>query len=215
MAFVDYDTLSHGAHASSRASAAGGISADDVAVDSSHVTQLLVDWQRGDKLALDQLMPIVYRELRNVAASYLKGERPDHTLQPTALIHESYLRMVEQDMPEWQSRAHFFGVASRLMRQILVDYARSRKATKRGGDEVRVPFEEAQTVCVESERLLTLDAALEKLSELDERKTRIVEMRMFGGMTLADIAVALGVSEPTIKRDLRIVKAWLRVEIGS
>lgn len=123
--------------------------------------------------------------------------------------------MVEQDMPEWQSRAHFFGVASRLMRQILVDYARTRKATKRGGDEVRVPFEEAQTVCVESERLLTLDAALQKLSELDERKTRIVEMRLFGGMTLADIAIALDVSEPTVKRDLRIVKAWLRIEIGT
>ena len=209
MELVDYEVE---ANASSRASAASEIFADNEGAQ--HVTQLLVDWQRGDKLALDQLMPIVYRELRSVAASYLKGERPDHTLQPTALIHESYVRMVEQDLPQWESRAHFFGVASRLMRQILVDHARGRKANKRGGDQVRVPFEEAQTVCVGSERLLTLDAALDKLSELDERKTRIVEMRLFGGMTVADIALALEVSEPTIKRDLRMVKAWLRIELS-
>ena len=208
-----------GAHASSRAPVNSEVSAGNVStrgrVRSQHVTQLLIEWQRGDKLALDQLMPLVYRELRKVAAGYLNGERLDHTLQPTALSHESYVRMVEQDMPEWESRAHFFGVASRLMRQILVDYARSRRAAKRGGDNVRVPFEEVHAVCVESERILTLDAALNKLSELDERKTRIVEMRLFGGMTISDIAIALEVSEPTINRDLRIVKAWLRMELGN
>ena len=111
------------------------------ATRASDVTRLLVDWQGGDKLALEELMPLVYRELRKVAASYIRQERRDHTLQPTALIHESYLRMVEQDMPKWQSRAHFFGIAARLMRQILVDYARQRKATKRGAEQIRVPLD--------------------------------------------------------------------------
>jgi len=182
----------------------------------SNVTQLLVDWQRGDKMALDQLMPLVYRELRKVAASYLRSERRDHTLQPTALIHESYLRMVDQQMPQWQSRAHFFGVASKLMRQILVDYARVRKATKRGGEQITISIDDAQlsAFSTTSERILNLDAAITKLASLDERKSQVVEMRVFGGMKLADIALALNVSEPTIKRDIRMVRAWLRLEIG-
>jgi len=182
----------------------------------SDVTQLLVDWQRGDKMALDQLMPLVYRELRKVAASYLRSERRDHTLQPTALIHESYLRMVHQEMPRWENRAHFFGVASKLMRQILVDYARVRKATKRGGEQITISIDDAQlsSFSTTSERILNLDAAITKLALLDERKSQVVEMRVFGGMKLADIAVALSVSEPTIKRDLRMARAWLRLEIG-
>jgi len=186
------------------------------ATRASDVTRLLVDWQGGDKLALEELMPLVYRELRKVAASYIRQERRDHTLQPTALIHESYLRMVDQDMPKWQSRAHFFGIAARLMRQILVDYARQRRATKRGAEQIRVPLDSAahSTLYSGGERVLTLDAALTKLATLDQRKSRVLEMRVFGGMKLSDIATALEVSEPTIKRDMRMAKAWLRVEIG-
>jgi RNA polymerase sigma-70 factor, ECF subfamily len=180
------------------------------------VTQLLVDWQRGDKMALDQLMPLVYRELRKVAASYLKAERRDHTLQPTALIHEGYLRMVDQEMPHWQNRAHFFGVASRLLRQILIDHARIRRASKRGGEQFTISLEEAQSesACTTSDRILNLDAAITKLASMDERKSKVLEMRVFGGMKLADIALALHVSEPTIKRDIRMARAWLRGEIG-
>jgi RNA polymerase sigma-70 factor (ECF subfamily) len=182
----------------------------------SDVTQLLVDWQRGDEFALDKLMPIVYRELRKVAARYLRDERVQHTLEPTELIHESYLRMVEQNMPEWQNRAHFYGVAARLMRQILVDHARQKSATKRGGEQTRIAMDEATpTALWDAERVLTIDAALTKLSALDARKSRALEMRVFGGMKLLDIATALNVSEPTIKRDMRLVKAWLRVEIGE
>jgi RNA polymerase sigma factor (TIGR02999 family) len=186
------------------------------ATRASDVTRLLVDWQGGDKLALEELMPLVYRELRKVAASYMRQERHDHTLQPTALIHESYLRMIEQDMPKWQSRAHFFGIAARLMRQILVDYARQRKATKRGAEQIRVPMDSGahSALYSDGERVLTLDAALTKLAVLDQRKSRVLEMRVFGGMKLSDIATALEVSEPTIKRDMRMAKAWLRVEIG-
>jgi RNA polymerase sigma factor (TIGR02999 family) len=181
------------------------------------ITQLLVDWQRGDKLALDRLIPLVYRELRKVAASYLKEERNNHTLQPTALIHESYLRMVQQDMPKWQNRAHFFGVAARLMRQILVDYARVRRASKRGGEPITVSIDHASasSLCASAERILNIDAALKKLAVFDERKSIVLEMRLFGGMKLADIAEALKVSEPTIKRDIRMAKAWLRVEVGN
>jgi RNA polymerase sigma factor (TIGR02999 family) len=181
------------------------------------ITQLLADWQRGDKLALDELMPLVYRELRKVAASYIKEERNNHTLQPTALIHESYLRMVQQDMPVWQNRAHFFGVAARLMRQILVDHARVRRASKRGGEQMTVSIEHADstTVCASAERILNIDAALKKLADFDQRKSIVLEMRLFGGMRLSDIAEALKVSEPTIKRDIRMAKAWLRVEVGN
>jgi len=180
------------------------------------VTQLLTDWQSGNKRALEQLMPLVYRELRKVAASYIKQERSDHTLQPTALIHESYLRMVEHEMPCWQNRAHFFGIAARLMRQILVDYARQRRATKRGSEQIRVSLErvEVKAISAEGERVLVLDAALTKLAKFDQRKSRVLEMRFFGGMQLSDIAQALDLSEPTIKRDMRMAKAWLRIELG-
>jgi len=209
MAPLDYNSTTQARNVSTRA-------LNMPSPPQSNVTQLLVDWQRGDKLALDQLMPLVYRELRKVAASYLRSERRDHTLQPTALIHESYLRMVDQQMPQWQSRAHFFGVASKLMRQILVDYARVRKATKRGGEQITISIDDAQlsAFSTTSERILNLDAAITKLASLDERKSQVVEMRVFGGMKLADIALALNVSEPTIKRDIRMVRAWLRLEIG-
>ncbi len=181
----------------------------------NQVTRLLVDWQHGDKAALDDLMPLVYHELRKLAAAYLKDERRNHTLQPTALIHEAYLKMVDQDLPEWQNRAHFFGVAARLMRQILVDHARTRDASKRGGVQPRVSLEDAPPVFTHEDAtsLLILDDALTKLASFDERKSRVVEMRAFGGMTVEDTARALGVSEPTVKRDMRLAQAWLRREL--
>jgi RNA polymerase sigma-70 factor, ECF subfamily len=183
--------------------------------DSNQITSLLVNWQGGDKDALDRLLPLVYHELRKLAASYLKTERRDHTLQPTALIHEAYVRMVNQEMPEWQSRAHFFGVAARLMRQILVDHARGQKASKRGGEQHKISLEDAPPVFTHENAaaLLNLDNALTKLATLDERKARVVEMRAFGGLSVEETATALGVSEPTVKRDMRLAQAWLRREL--
>lgn len=181
----------------------------------NQVTRLLVDWQRGDNAALNDLMPLVYRELRKLAAGYLKGERRNHTLQPTALIHEAYLRMVDQELPEWQSRAHFFGVAARLMRQILVDHARTRGASKRGGEQPRISLDDAPPIFTheDTSSLLMLDEALTKLASFDERKSRVIEMRAFAGMTVEDTARALGISEPTVKRDMRLAQAWLSREL--
>lgn len=183
---------------------------------SNQVTQLLMDWSRGDRAALDQLMPLVYQELRKLASSYLKSERPQHTLQPTALIHEAYLRMIGQDMPEWQSRAHFFGVAARLMRQILVEHARTRHALKRGGDQQRIPLDDAPQVFApdDATQLLALNDALTKLAAFDERKSRILEMRAFGGMGVEETALALGLSDTTVKREMRLAQAWIRRELG-
>ena len=181
----------------------------------NQVTQLLVDWKLGDVDALDRLIPLVYRELRRLAAGYLRNERVSHTLQPTALLHEAYIRMVDQEMPEWQNRAHFFGVAARIMRQILVDHARTHKASKRGAELKKLSLDEAQMILTSNSRptVLALDEALTKLGALDERKARVVEMRAFGGMSVEDTALALGVSEPTIKRDMRFAQAWLRREL--
>jgi RNA polymerase sigma factor (TIGR02999 family) len=182
---------------------------------SNQVTRLLLDWSRGDRDALDQLMPLVYQELRKLAGSYLKSERPDHTLQPTALIHEAYLRMIGNDMPEWQSRAHFFGVAARLMRQILVEHARTRHAIKRGGDQQKISLDDAPQVFAQGEaaELLALDYALTKLATFDDRRSRILEMRAFGGMSVEETAAAIGVSERTIKREMRLAQAWIRREL--
>jgi len=181
----------------------------------TQVTRLLIDWKQGDTKALDQLIPLVYQELRQLAGGYLRNERLDHTLQPTALLHEAYLRLVEQEMPEWQSRAHFFGVAARLMRQILVDHARTHNASKRGSALQKLSLDEALPVYnYESKAtILSLDEALNRLASFDERKARVIEMRAFGGMTVEDTALALGVSEPTIKRDMRLAQAWLRREL--
>jgi len=181
----------------------------------SQITRLLVDWQEGNKDALDQLMPLVYQELRKLAAGYLRDERQASTLQPTALLHEAYVRMVEQDLPPWQSRAHFFGIAARLMRQILVDHARTKKAAKRGGEFQRVSLDDASEPFSldEGRNLLSFDAALTKLAAVDERKAQVLEMRAFGGMTVEDTAIVLGVSEPTVKRDMRLAQAWLRREL--
>jgi RNA polymerase sigma factor (TIGR02999 family) len=182
---------------------------------SNQVTRLLLDWSHGDKAALNQLMPLVYQELRKLASSYLRSERPDHTLQPTALIHEAYLRMIGGDMPEWQSRAHFFGVAARLMRQILVEHARTRHAAKRGGDQHKISLDDAPEVFAQSDaaELLALDYALTKLSSFDERRSRILEMRAFGGMSVEETAQALGISERTVKREMRLAQAWMRREL--
>jgi RNA polymerase sigma-70 factor (ECF subfamily) len=181
----------------------------------NQVTRLLLDWSRGDKAALDELMPFVYQELRQLASGYLKKEKPEHTLQPTALIHEAYLRLVDQNTPQLESRAHFFGVAARLMRQILVDHARTRVANKRGGGQQKISLDDAPGLPVrdESAELLALDEALKKLAAFDERKCRVIEMRSFGGMSVEETARALGVSEPTVKRETRLAQSWLRREL--
>lgn len=185
------------------------------APQSNQVTQLLLDWSKGKREALNELMPMVYQELRKLASGYLRSERPDHTLQPTALIHEAYLRMIGHDMPEWQSRAHFFGVAARLMRQILVEHARTRQAVKRGGDQQKISLDDAPQVFAQGDaaELLALDHALTKLSSLDERRARILEMRAFAGMSVEETAEALGVSDRTVKREMRLAQAWIRREL--
>jgi RNA polymerase sigma factor (TIGR02999 family) len=180
-----------------------------------NVTKLLQDWSRGNRQALDELMPVVYRELKKLANNYLKAERPDHTLQPTALIHEVYIRLIGQNMPEWESRAHFFGVAARLMRQILIDHARSRNAERRGGpNHSRILLDETPIFSQDqAAELIVFDEALRKLQELDERKAQIIEMRSFAGMSVDETARALNVSEATIKREMRVAKAWLMREL--
>jgi len=178
---------------------------------SSDVTRLLAQWSQGNQAALDQLTPLVYQELRLRARNYLRRERPDHTLQPTALIHEAYLRMMGENLPEWQNRAHFFAIASRAMRQILVDHARRRDAGKRGSGVVDLSLDEALVPAQsESNDVLALDEALTKLAAFDERKCRIVEMRYFGGCTVEETAEALGIAAITVMRETRVAEAWLR-----
>lgn len=175
------------------------------------VTQLLTDWSRGDQRALDELMPLVYQDLHRRARQYLRRERPDHTLQPTAVIHEAYLRMVNDSLPEWNGRAHFFAVASRVMRQILVDHARRHRAGKRGNGVSNVSLDDAIVPAqVENSELVALDEALNKLAEFDERKARIVEMRYFGGCTVDETASALDIAGITVMREMRLAEAWLR-----
>ncbi len=175
-----------------------------------NVTGLLLEWKQGNAAALEELTPYVYSELRKLASNYLRRERPNHTLQPTALIHEAYLRLVERDTPNFQSRAHFYGVASQLMRQILVDHARSHKAAKRGGDQQVVALDEAIVYSVErSAELVALDDALNELEKFDERKCRAVELRFFGGLSLEEIGAALDISTATVGRELRMAQAWL------
>jgi RNA polymerase sigma factor (TIGR02999 family) len=184
--------------------------------DSHEVTLLLAKWAKGNQQALDELTPLVYRELRQLAASYLRKERHDHTLQPTALVHEAYLRLVDQSSPCWQNRSHFFGVAARLMRQILVDHARRRHARKRAGSKVKVSMAEALSLQHgRSRNLVALDSALNALENFDARKCKAVELRYFGGLSMEEIAQALDVSVVTIRRDLRMAEAWLHKEMQS
>jgi RNA polymerase sigma factor (TIGR02999 family) len=178
------------------------------------VTLLLVQWARGDQRALDELTPLVYKELRQLATSQLRRERNSHTLQPTDLVHEAYLRLVDQKKPSWQSRSHFFGVAARLMRQILVDHARRRQAAKRAG--LRVSLSDAEGVGLERGRdILALDQGLRDLEKIDPRKCKAVELRFFGGLSHDEIAQALNVSSITIRRDLRMAEAWLHNELQN
>ena len=177
-------------------------------VAAHEVTLLLGEWAQGNSQALDQLTPLVYAELRQLAAGYLRHERPDHTLQPTALVHEAYLRLVDQQDLNWQNRSHFYGVAARLMRQILVDYARRRRAGKRAGPEV--PLEETISFARErSADLVALDDALSALEKLDARKCKAIELRYFGGLSMEEIAQALEISPVTVRRDLRMAETWL------
>jgi RNA polymerase sigma factor (TIGR02999 family) len=180
------------------------------------VTALLGDWSRGDRAALDQLLPLVYAELRRVAARQLRFERPDHTLQPTALVHEVYMRLVDQREGDWHNRAHFYGVSAQVMRRILVDHARRRSASKRGDGARCVPIDEARDVAMASEvPILALDDALDRLEKVDAELARIVELRAFGGLTIEEAAHFLSVSPSTVKRDWRTAKAWLNRELGS
>jgi RNA polymerase sigma factor (TIGR02999 family) len=175
------------------------------------VTELLAAWGDGDRAALDALMPLVYDELRRLARSHMRRERPGNTLQTSALINEAYLRLVDQKEARWQNRAHFFGVAAQMMRRILVDHARARRYQKRGGGARRVSLDEALVVSDERAReVVALDEALEALAAVDARKSRLVELRFFGGLSIEEAAEVLGVSPGTVMRDWTLAKAWLR-----
>ena len=179
------------------------------------VTSLLLDWRGGREEALEELMPIVYEELGRLAKAHLARERPDHTLQPTDLVHETYLKLVDQRRADWKSRAHFFAVAARLMRRILVDHARARLARKRGGGAVVVRFDETLPLWTDSSdvMLIALDDALVALGALDDRQARTVELRYFAGLTIDEAALALGVSGMTVKRDWTVARAWLKLRL--
>jgi RNA polymerase sigma-70 factor, ECF subfamily len=181
---------------------------------SENVTQLLIAWGRGDEGARDELIPLVYDTLRRIARHHLRGERAGHTLETTALINEAYLKLVEQTV-SWQSRAHFFGIAARLMRQLLVDYARARHRLKRGGDLQQVSLTAAAQIAQEQAvDLLSLDEALETLAEVDPQSSRIVELRFFGGLTIEETAQVMGISTPTVERGWRAARAWLQTELS-
>jgi len=177
------------------------------------VTTLLRAWSRGDQGAFEQLTPLVYDELRRRARQYLRAERPNHTLRPTALVHEVYLRLAGLDQVDWQDRAHFFALAARQMRRILVDSARARKYQKHGGGTVNVTFDEAFAVAARHPDLVALDDALSALTAQDERKARVVELRFFGGLTNEEIAAELGISTDTVTRDWQMAKLWLHREL--
>lgn len=182
----------------------------------NEITEQLIAWSNGDEAALDALIPAVYQELRRMADYYLRGENTGHSLQPTALVHEAYMRLIDQTKVEWQNRAHFFGVAAQMMRRILVDHAKSKHRVKRGGTTPKVSLDE--TVSLSSERaaeLVALDDALKVLNELDERKSRIVELRYFGGLTVDETAQVLGVSDKTVMRDWSLAKAWLYAQLSQ
>lgn len=180
----------------------------------NQVTLLLSRWRAGDREALDALMPLVYEELRRLARHYLQGERPDHTLQSTALVHEAYVRLLGQNPPEWKGRAHFFGVAAKLMRQILVDHARTHRAAKRGGNSVKMTLVEGLLGHKGKDvDLLALDDALNNLAKLSPQQSDIVELRFFSGLTIEDTSEVLGVSPATVKRNWTTARAWLFREL--
>jgi len=181
---------------------------------SQNVTQMLLAWGDGDEAARDALIPVVYEQLRRIARQYLRRERAGHTLQTTALIHEAYLKLVEQTV-SWQSRNHFFGIAARLMRQILVDHARARQRLKRGGQQYQISLTAADREGEQSRDLLALNEALETLASVDPLRSQIVELRFFGGLTIEESAQVMRVSTPTVERGWRAARAWLQTELGS
>jgi RNA polymerase sigma-70 factor, ECF subfamily len=182
--------------------------------DREDVTVLLSQLSKGNEAAASKLIPLVYAELRRLASGYMRRERTDHTLQATALVHEAYLKLVEQRSVDWQSRAHFFGIAAQVMRRILVDHARGHLREKRGGGQRLVPIDEVLVFAPEqSLELVKLDQSLERLSKLDPRQGKIVELRFFGGLTVEQTAELLGISPKTVKRDWSMAKAWLHGDL--
>lgn len=179
------------------------------------ISQLLREWSEGDPSALTRLMPLVYDELRNIASHHLRQERPEHTFTPTALVHEAYLRLIDQHSPDWESRTHFFGAAAEIMRRILVDYARKRSAQKRGATLVRVDLSEVNVPIVDRDLdLQSLDVSLDRLANLDPRAARIVELRFFGGLSIEATAYTMHLSPATIKREWTAAKAWLMNDLS-
>ncbi len=182
----------------------------------AEVTQLLTAWSQGNEAAGNELMPVVYKQLHRLAHRYLRRERPDHTLEATALVHEAYLQLVDQRNVQWQSRAHFFGIAAQLMRRILVEYARRRSAAKRGSGEPKLSLgEHAGWSAERNVELVALDEALTRLATIDPQQSRLVELRFFGELTVEETAEVLSVSPRTVKREWRIAKAWLRRELDK
>ena len=182
--------------------------------NSHQISLLLIDWSKGDEYALEQLMPLVYEELRRMARNYMRRQPSGHTFQTTDLIHEAYLKIAGGEQPNWQSRSHFFGVAAKAMRHILVDYARSKNNRKRGGWQERVTLKENMRVTNQSsEEIVALDDALNRLAALDDRKVRVVEMKFFAGLHVAEIAEVLKVSPETVKRDWSFAQTWLLREL--
>src|SRR6478736_5772561 len=187
---------------------------DEPPLSPHRVTQLLAEWNHGDNAALVELTPLVYEELRRLAHHFMDGQRSDHTLQTTALVNEAYLRLADQTNPSWQNRAHFFAVAARAMRQIVVDYARSYQSQKRGGGALKVELDEAALVSpAESQEIVDLHEALERLAALDSRKAQVVELKYFGGLNYNEIAEVLKISPVTVRRDWEFAKLWLYTEL--
>jgi RNA polymerase sigma-70 factor, ECF subfamily len=187
----------------------------EIPLDRPAVTQLLKKWSSGDKAALDELTPIVYDQLHKLASRCMRAERPDHTLRATALVHEAYLRLIDADVA-WQDRVHFFAVSARLLRRILVDHAKANRRSKRGGGAEKIPLDDAVKIGPQSSAgLLELDLALERLAAQDKRKSEVVELLCFGGLTYDETAVALCISPATVHRELKLARAWLHRELAG
>jgi len=187
----------------------------DPTPDRQFVTQLLQQWGSGDREALDELMPVVYDQLRKLASNCLRAERPDHTLRATALVHEAYLRLVDSEVA-WEDRVHFYAVSARMLRRILVDHAKSRNRDKRGGEFQKIPLDEAVVVGPETDHgIVELDEALQRLAKQDHRKSELIELLFFGGLTYDEAAAALKISAATVHRELTLAKAWLHRELAA
>ena len=187
-----------------------------MASDSDNVTRLLLEWGDGNQQALEALVPLIYKELRNLAHNFLYRERPGHTLQTTALVHEAYLKLIDQNDARWQNRAHFFAIAAQAMRRILIDSARKHAAAKRGGPQEELSLDEVADIALEPDgNLLKLDEALNQLAKIDPRQSRIVELRYFGGLTIEETAEVTSVSPATVKREWMMARAWLHQEISE